>query len=98
MGSAVLIAHKQQLGGKTKSTVQPKHAEQRKRTQSKLDTTPGARGHYSATDAKVMATDNQNVRQKSVPARIRKQAILGGSNRIFRQISDRHCHRPSVSS
>ena len=36
-----LIAHKQQLGGKTKSTVQPKHAEQRKLTQSKLDTTQG---------------------------------------------------------
>ena len=25
-----------------------------------------ARGHYSATDAKGMATDNQNVRQKLV--------------------------------
>ena len=36
-----LIAHKQQLGGKTKSTVQPKSAEQRKPTQSKLDTTQG---------------------------------------------------------
>ena len=36
-----LIAHKQQLGGKTKSTVQPKHAEQRRQTQSKLDTTQG---------------------------------------------------------
>ena len=33
------IAHKQQLGGKTKSTVQPKHAEQRKPKQSKLGTT-----------------------------------------------------------
>ena len=32
-----LIAHKQQLGGKTKSLVQPKHAKQRR--QSKLDTT-----------------------------------------------------------
>ena len=30
----------QQLGGKTKSTVQPKRAKQRKPTQSKLDTTP----------------------------------------------------------
>ena len=36
-----LIAHKQQLGGKTKPTVQPKHVEQRKPTQSKLDTTQG---------------------------------------------------------
>ena len=27
-----LTAHKQQLGGKTKSTVQPKHAEQRRQT------------------------------------------------------------------
>ena len=36
-----LIAHKQQLGGKTKSTVQPKRAEQRRQTQSKLDTTQG---------------------------------------------------------
>ena len=36
-----LITHKQQLGGKTKSTVQPKCAEQRKPTRSKLDTTQG---------------------------------------------------------
>ena len=34
-----LIAHKQQLAGKTKSTVQPKRAEQRKLTQSKVGTT-----------------------------------------------------------
>ena len=36
-----LITHKQQLGGKTKSTVQPKCAERRRQTQSKLDTTQG---------------------------------------------------------
>ena len=36
-----LIAHKQQLGGKANSTVQPKRAEQRKPTQSKLDMTQG---------------------------------------------------------
>ena len=36
-----LITHKQQFGGKTKSTVQPKRAEQGKPTQPKLDTTPG---------------------------------------------------------
>ena len=36
-----LIALKQQLGGKTKSTVQPKRAKLRKPTQSKLDTTQG---------------------------------------------------------
>ena len=36
-----LIAHKQQLGSKTTSTVQPKRAEQRKPTQSKPDTTQG---------------------------------------------------------
>ena len=36
-----LIAHKQQLTGKTKSTVQPKCAEQRRQTQSKLDMTQG---------------------------------------------------------
>ena len=36
-----LIVHKQQLMDKTKSTVQPKCAEQRKPTQSKIDTTPG---------------------------------------------------------
>ena len=36
-----LIAHKQQLGSKTKSTVQPKRAKQRRQTQSKLDTTQG---------------------------------------------------------
>ena len=41
-----LIAHKQQLGGKTKSTVQPERAEQRRQTQSKLDTTQGRRGRY----------------------------------------------------
>ena len=33
-----MIAHKQQLRGKTKSTVQSKCAEQRRQTQSKLDT------------------------------------------------------------
>ena len=32
-----LIAHKQQLGGMAKSTVQPKRAQLRKPTQSKLD-------------------------------------------------------------
>ena len=36
-----LIAHEQQLGGKTKYTVQSKRAEQRRQTQSKLDTTQG---------------------------------------------------------
>ena len=36
-----LIAHRQQLGGKTKSTVRLKRAEQRKPTQCKLDTTQG---------------------------------------------------------
>ena len=35
-----------------------------------------AKGCYSATDAKVMATDNQNVRPKSVPARIRRARHL----------------------
>ena len=39
-----LIAHKQQLGGKTKSTVRPKRVQQRKPTQSKLDTTQGRQG------------------------------------------------------
>ena len=36
-----LVAHKQQLQGKSESTVQPKRAEQRKLTQSKLDATQG---------------------------------------------------------
>ena len=36
-----LIAHMQQLGVKNKTTVQPKHTEQRKPTQSKPDTTQG---------------------------------------------------------
>ena len=36
-----LILHKQQLGGKTKSTVHPKRAKPRKPTQYKLDTTQG---------------------------------------------------------
>ena len=51
-----LIAHKQQLGGKPKSTVQAKRTEQRRQTQSKLDTTQGC----------------QSVRPKPVPARTRK--------------------------
>ena len=67
-----LIAHKQQLGGKAKSTIHPKRAEQRKPTQSKLDTTQGRQRSLQCTDAKVMDTDNQNVRPKSVPAMIRK--------------------------
>ena len=42
-----LIAHKQQLRGKAKSTVQPKYAKQTKATQSKLDTTQGSqRSHW----------------------------------------------------
>ena len=47
-----LITHKQQLVGKTKSTVQS--------------------GRYSATDAKVVATDNRNAEPKPVPARKRR--------------------------
>ena len=39
-GQQYLNAHKE-LAGKTKSTVQPKSAEQRRHTQSKLDTTQG---------------------------------------------------------
>ena len=39
-----LISHKQQLGNKTKSSVQPKHVKQRRQTQSKLDTTQGRNG------------------------------------------------------
>ena len=40
-GQQYLIAHTRQVRGKTKSTVQPKRAEQRKPMQSKLDTTKG---------------------------------------------------------
>ena len=36
-----LIAHKQQLGGKNKDTVQPRHADQKKLTQSKPDSSQG---------------------------------------------------------
>ena len=61
-----LIAHTQQFGGKTKSTVQAKRTEQRKPKQSKLDTTQGRQRCYSVTDAKVMATDNQTALPKSV--------------------------------
>ena len=67
-----LIAHKQQLGVKRKTTVQPKCAEQRKPTHSKPDTRKGRPRSLQATDAKVMATGNWNVRPKSVLARIRR--------------------------
>ena len=36
-----LIAHKQQLGGKSKATVQPRRADQKKSTQSKPDSSQG---------------------------------------------------------
>ena len=47
-----LIACKQQLGVKSKTTVQPRCEEQRKSTQSKPDTPQDAIDRYSATVAK----------------------------------------------
>ena len=58
-----LIAHKQQLGVKRKTTIQFRLNVPNKENQHILNKIPGkdARGCYSATDAKVMATDNWNV-------------------------------------
>ena len=36
-----VIAHKQQLGGKSKATVQPRHTDQKKSTQSKQNLSQG---------------------------------------------------------
>ena len=51
-----MIAYKQQSRVKSQTTDQPKCAEQNKKNSL------NARGRYSATGAKVMATDSQNVR------------------------------------
>ena len=67
-----LIAHKKQLGGKAKSTDQPKRAEHRKPTQSKLYTTQGRQKSLQCYRCQGYGTVNQNVRQKSVLARIRR--------------------------
>ena len=56
-----LTAHKQQPGGKSKTTVQPRREDQKKPTQSKPDS---SEGRHSATVFKVMDTDNQNVLQR----------------------------------
>ena len=59
-----LIAHKEQLG-KSKATVQPRRADQKKTTQD-------ARGRCSATVVVVLDIGNQSVVQRLVPARIRR--------------------------
>ena len=62
MGSAVPIAHEQQLGGKP--SLQTSLNIPNKENQHNLNYIQhkDARGHYSATDAKVIATDNQKTR------------------------------------
>ena len=62
-----LIAYKQQLGGKTKSTFQPKRTEQRKPTQSTLDTTQGRQ-----KSLQVYKCQGYRHRQSKCPARIRR--------------------------
>ena len=62
--SQYLIAHKQQLGGKTKSTVQLKFAEQGNQHSLNYVRHKDDRGRYSATYAKVMVTNSRNVRPK----------------------------------
>ena len=69
-----LIAHKQQLGDKSKATVQPRRADQKKSTE--IDSPnqirhKDARGHCSDTTVKVLDTGNYSVVQRLVPARIR---------------------------
>ena len=67
-----LIAHKQLLGGNSKAAVQPRHADQKKSTQSKPDFHKEARDRFSATVVMVLDTDNQSVVQRLVPSRIRR--------------------------
>ena len=66
-----LIAHKEQLG-KSKATVQPRRADQKKTTQSKPDSSQGRQGCCGATVVKVSDIGNQSVVQRLVPARIRR--------------------------
>ena len=66
-----LIAHKEQIG-KSKASVQPRRADQKKTTQSKPDSSQDARGCCSATVVVVSDISNQSVVQRLVPARIRK--------------------------
>ena len=63
-----LIAHKEQLG-KSKATVQPTRADQKKLTQSKPDLSQGS---YSATIVNVLDTGNPSAVQRLVAARIRR--------------------------
>ena len=63
-----LMAHKQQLGGKTKSTVLPKCDEQRKPTQSKLDMTQGCQRSLQCYRCQGYVQPNP------VPTRIRKDS------------------------
>ena len=63
MGSAVLDCT--QATVRSKTTVQSKRA--KKENQHSLNR-KDARGRYNATNAKVMTTDNMNVRPKSVLA------------------------------
>ena len=74
-----LIAHKEQLG-KSKTTVQPRRADQKKTTLSK----PDARGCCGATVVMVLDIGNQSVVQRLVPARIRSD----GDTRQFRLAAD----------
>ena len=75
-----LIAHKQQLGGKSKGTVQPRRAEQIRQYSPNLIRRKDAKGRYSATVVKAMYIDNWNVLQRRVQARIRRNTPVSKSS------------------
>ena len=66
-----LIAHKEQLC-KSKATVQPRHADQKKTIQSKPDSSQGRQRSLQCTIVMVLDIGNQSVVQRLVPARIRR--------------------------
>ena len=66
-----LIAHKEQLG-KSKATVQPRRADQKKTIQSKPDSSQGRQRSLQCYRCRVLDIGNQSVVQRLVPARIRR--------------------------
>ena len=73
-----LIAHKQQLGGKTKSTVQPK---QRRQTQSKLDTTQGCQRLFQCYRFQGYGRRQSECTTKASPSKDQKSSMpVGQSN------------------
>ena len=75
-----LIAHKQQLGGKTKSTVQPKCAEQRRQTKSKLGSTPVGQSYQKKTRAMV-ARSNEDGEEACTCVNVEKPRSSGNSKK-----------------